>query len=313
MSQILRPRVGISACLAGERVRFNASSSRADWIEKRLAPLVELIPACPEMAMGLGTPREALRLVRGEAAGETRLVTSKSARDLTDLARVTAARMISALPPDLDAYILMGRSPTCGPANVKVYDGNKVPQPGGVGLFAAALAAARPELLTIEGGRLTELPQREHFVMRLFVQARAARLPRSVEALMLFHREHKFLLMAQGVKHLKLLGGLAARARRAAIDDDLAAYRHHLSLALAVVPKRPAISNALQHMYGFVKQHVSSGERDEILRRIEGYAKGLGTLQVPLALLRYQAVSCDESYLLQQAILNPYPELPTDE
>lgn len=280
--------------------------AKADWLRETLLPLVDVVPVCPELRMGLGVPREALRLQR-EGAGVA-LVTSRSGRDVTELALTTAESIVAELPEDLDAYVLMGRSPTCGPHHVKVYDRSGVPQPGGVGLFAQVLQQRRPDILVIEAGRLTDESQRGHFLIQLFVAARAARLPSSVAALMAFQRQHKFLLLGYGQIHLKRLGRIAAEATRATFASDRAKYLASLRDALASPPKRSAEVNALEHMYGFLKDLMTPQERVEMRRQITAYADGRASRLVPMTLINFAATVRDATYIREQAVFEPYPD-----
>ena len=64
-SRPVRPRIGMSSCLLGEQVRFNGGHSRSRFLTDELAAHADWVPCCPEMAIGLGTPRETLRLTTG--------------------------------------------------------------------------------------------------------------------------------------------------------------------------------------------------------------------------------------------------------
>ena len=57
-----RPRVGASSCLLGEEVRFNGGHKRYRFLTDELGPHVDWVPYCPEVSIGLGTPREPIRL-----------------------------------------------------------------------------------------------------------------------------------------------------------------------------------------------------------------------------------------------------------
>ena len=99
-----RPRVGVSSCLLGEEVRFNGGHKRYRFLTDDLGPYVEWVPYCPEVSMGLGTPREPIRLTAGG-----RLVNRSGTADHTDA--------MEALPlpdPDLDGYVFKAKSPSCG-------------------------------------------------------------------------------------------------------------------------------------------------------------------------------------------------------
>jgi uncharacterized protein YbbK (DUF523 family)/uncharacterized protein YbgA (DUF1722 family) len=305
----LRPKVGISSCLAGERVRFNASNVRADWIMDTLAEHVDLLPLCPEMAMGLSVPREAMRFTRGTNKDQPKLVTSFTGRDMTELAEKTADQLIAALPEDLDAYILMGRSPMCGLERIKVYDTNKIPQADGVGVFAARLVASRPDLVVCEAGRLTDPAQRERFVLRMFAHAAVKRVPAKLSALQDFHRRYKFLISGQGAHHLKTLGALVGSATRRTIHEVLETYRSSFFLAFAGEAKRSTMANSLAHIYGFLKNDMDDRQKLFVRNAIDSYKSGATPLLVPLSMLQYANQLADSDYVASQTIFAPYPEM----
>src|SRR5436309_2508857 len=91
-----RPRIGISACLLGEPVRYDAGHKRDAWIVEVLGPTVEWVPVCPEVEAGFGTPREAMRLVRTNEGGIA-LMTTGEARDVTERMRRYAHRRVEEL------------------------------------------------------------------------------------------------------------------------------------------------------------------------------------------------------------------------
>lgn len=150
------PRVGISACLLGQPVRYDGRDKRAASILAHLGPHVEWVEVCPEIEAGLGVPREPMRLE--QIAGARRLITIGTRRDLTEtLTRWAAARLEELARADLHGYILKARSPSCGLAGVEI-GGEPLPGPGaeeGRGLFAAALVARFPHLPVVEE---TDLP-----------------------------------------------------------------------------------------------------------------------------------------------------------
>ena len=56
-------RIGVSSCLLGEKVRYNSTHVRDVFLLETLGHHVEWVPVCPEVEIGMGTPREAVRLV----------------------------------------------------------------------------------------------------------------------------------------------------------------------------------------------------------------------------------------------------------
>src|SRR5690349_12262335 len=147
-------RVGVSACLLGQEVRWDGGHRRDRWITDVLGPEVEFVPFCPEMEIGLGAPRPTIRIEEG-AGGGARLVEPRSRGDLTARMERYAARRVRALGKErLAGCILKKDSPSCGPGGVKVHDeGGNVLRRDGRGLFAAALRARFPLLPVEDEGR----------------------------------------------------------------------------------------------------------------------------------------------------------------
>src|SRR4051812_3212473 len=167
-----RPRIGVSACLLGEPVRYDAGHKRDSFLVDVFGSHVEWVPVCPEVEAGFGTPRETMHLVRSGRA--IRLQTTKSARDVTDqLTDYSAKRVEELAGADLSGYVLKKDSPSCGMERVRVYgkEGSP-PERNGRGLFADALIAQMPNLPIEEEGRLSDARLRENFIERVFAYHR---------------------------------------------------------------------------------------------------------------------------------------------
>jgi uncharacterized protein YbbK (DUF523 family) len=174
--RVRKVRIGISACLLGEPVRWNGDHKREPWLVDTVGKLVEWVPVCPEMEIGLGTPRPPVHLekVAAKDGGGTRLVEIESRRDLTKKMDAYAARRVRELGArDLDGFILKSDSPSCGPERVKVWSGKRSTRTGR-GRFAEALLAALPDLPVEDEARLRDPGVREHFFERVFARRRLA-------------------------------------------------------------------------------------------------------------------------------------------
>lgn len=180
MASSPRVRLGVSACLLGERVRWDGGHNRDPFLTDVLGPQVEWVPVCPEVELGLGVPRPTLRLEGDRAA--PRLVQDAGGEDLTARMRAYAARRVEELERlDLDGYVLKRGSPSCGLFGVPVHRGSHAPSADGRGLFAAALAERVPALPVEEEGRLGDPVLRERFMARVLAMARRrAALPEEV-------------------------------------------------------------------------------------------------------------------------------------
>jgi uncharacterized protein YbbK (DUF523 family) len=127
-------RIGVSACLLGEKVRFDGGHKRDPYLVESFGRYVEWVPVCPEVELGLGTPRETLRLVHINS--EIRMIMPKTGANHTEAMRAYAARRVRELAKeDLSGYILKKGSPSCGMERVRVFDAHGVPAKSGQGLF----------------------------------------------------------------------------------------------------------------------------------------------------------------------------------
>lgn len=154
-----RPRVGVSACLLGDRVRWDGRHKRSGAVVELVGPEVEWVPVCPEVEVGMGVPREQVALTGG------RMIASNSGTDHTDAMNRFAEARIAGLGP-LDGYVLKSRSPSCGLVDVPG-------APDGSGLFAAALRRLRPGLPLVEETELEEDARRRAFLEAVRAHHRA--------------------------------------------------------------------------------------------------------------------------------------------
>jgi uncharacterized protein YbgA (DUF1722 family)/uncharacterized protein YbbK (DUF523 family) len=307
-----RVRVGVSACLLGERVRFDGQHNRDGFVVDELGKYVDWVPVCPEVEVGMGVPREAVRLLRQRASETIRMVGCKSGEDWTSrMERFAAARVKALADEDLAGFVFKARSPSCGMARVKVYDAGaprRTPEPVGTGLFAAALAARLPNLPVEEEGRLTDARLRESFIERLFAYARLRVLwggRWTLGALVRFHTAHKMALLAHSTDGYRALGRLVGegiRLPRAELRERYEAVFMR-TLARPTTPGRHA--NVLMHMLGHVSDRIDEGDRRELLEAIDRHRVGRLPLIVPLTLLAHHARRCNVAYLLEQTYLHP--------
>ena len=304
-------RVGISACLLGQEVRYDGGHKRDLFLTDEFGRFVEWVPVCPEVEAGFGTPREAMHLRR--ANDELRLVTVKTARDLTTSMQQFIRRRMSALDAEqLSGYVLKKNSPSCGLERVKVYDqnGGSLP-PTGIGLFANALTARYPLLPVEEEGRLSDPRLRENFVERVFAYRRLQSLfgeRWSVGALVQFHTAHKLILMAHSPDAYRGLGVLVAAPRQLSRAELRRRYSEEFMRALAAIATPRRHTNVLQHMAGYFKKLLDRESKAELQSTIDDYRRGLLPLIVPITLLRHHVRVHDVEYLKGQLYLQPHPK-----
>ena len=309
MSANDRIRIGVSSCLLGENVRYDGGHKRDRYITDILGPYVEWIPVCPELEVGMGVPRESVRLVGDPEA--PRMRGSRTAADWTDRMNRYARKRAGVLASqELDGYILKSKSPSCGLQRVKIYTEAGMPSASGPGLYARELLARHPTLPIEEDGRLNDPAIREQFIVRIFCRRRwrllrAARFRRGL--LVDFHARHKFLLMAHSEKHLRELGRLTAAARERKPSELLDAYETLFFEALKRPATRKRHVNVLQHIAGFFRDELDAAARRELSDVIAQYADGHVPLIVPITLLRHHLLMTGQAYLRDQVYLSPHP------
>ncbi len=308
MASFARPRVVISRCLGFDHCRYDGAIVPSEVVDA-LRPVVDFVPICPEMEIGLGVPRDPIRVVRDQ--GALRLIQPATGRDVT--ARITRFDgSWLAATGEVDGFILKSRSPSCGFKDVKIYG------PGakssvvdkGAGFFARAVAETRPDTPLEDEARLTNFVIRDHFLKRVFTLADFGRVRAAgrMGALVGFQARHKWLLMAYHQTELRALGRIAANPDRrpwVEVRDD---YEAHLRRALARTPRYTSNINVLMHGLGYFKRELSAGEKGLFLDNLEQYRLGRLPLGAPVAVMRSLATRFDNNYLLGQSFFDPYPQ-----
>lgn len=307
-----RLRLGISSCLLGRNVRYDGGHKRNSFLMEVLGRYVDWVSVCPEVDIGLGTPRPPIRLQRADGDG-VRLVMPDTEDDLTDRMRSYAREKVETLRGEgLAGYVLKSGSPSCGMERVKLFDHNGVPARDGVGMFAEVLRRDWPCLPVEEEGRLHDPRLRENFITRIFARDRWLDLEAAgltMHALTRFHARHKYLLMSRDPAGAKALGRLLGEAGASddAIEVTAAAYEHGFHETLERLPGRGRHTNVLQHLAGYVSDDIDDGDRAELSEAIHGYRAGLTPLIVPVTLLRHYVRRLGVEYLADQVYLQPHP------
>jgi uncharacterized protein YbgA (DUF1722 family)/uncharacterized protein YbbK (DUF523 family) len=309
MQDSSRLRIGISACLLGQEVRFDGGHKRDYFLTEVLGAFVEWVPVCPEVELGLGTPRETLRLVRSDTG--VRMITTRTGIDHTDAMNTWARRRLEELArEDLCGYVLKKDSPSCGMERVKVFGSADVPERQGRGLFAAALLERFPSLPVEEEGRLSDQRLRENFIERTFAYRRLKDLfdrRWSIGSLVRFHTAHKMSLLAHSTTAYQELGRLVARARELPKRELRERYERHFMGTLSRMATTKRHTNVLTHMSGHLKKLLVVDSRRELDETIDEYRRGLVPLVVPLTLIRHHVRQHGVEYLEGQVYLQPHP------
>ncbi|MGC9422813.1 MULTISPECIES: YbgA family protein [Vibrio] len=303
-------RVGISACVLGERVRFDAGHKVSHFVTQELSPFFDFVPVCPEVGMGLPVPRPTIRLVADEQ--RIALVETKDAsRDHTEaLLQYTHKKIDHLQSQALCGYIVCAKSPTCGMERVKVYRDHGA-EKNGVGLYTEQLMQRMPWLPVEEDGRLNDPVLRENFITRVFCLHdfyQSLGDNPTAGKVVDFHSRYKLTLMAHHPTSYQRLGRLVANVAQYQLADFIQEYRLELMQALTFRASRKNQTNVLMHIQGYFKRSLTSSQKAELAQVIDEYRRGLLPLLAPLTLIKHYLAMYPDAYLSQQRYLNPHPQ-----
>ena len=298
-------KLGISACLLGEKVRYDGQHKLDRFLAGTLSEYVEWVPVCPEVGCGLPVPREAMHLAGNPES--PRLVTIRSGIDHTKkMLDWTESKLEELEKEELCGFVFKSKSPSSGMTKVKVYNDSGMSSKTGIGLFARKFMDKFPLLPVEDEGRINDPILRENFIERIFVFARwrdFIKSGSSIKGLVDFHARHKLLIMAHNPKMTSELGRIVGSGRKEVFGEYIAKLMETLKLH-ATVKKNV---NVLQHIAGYFKKVLSDDEKKEVLECIEDYHRNLVPQIVPLTLLNHYVRKYDEKYLAAQFYLSPHP------
>ncbi len=303
-------RVGISSCLLGEKVRFDAGHKKDLYLTNILGKYVEWIPVCPEVEVGMGVPREAIRLVG--KPNNPNLVGTKSGKDWTDeMKKFSQMRNKQLAEMNLSGFIFKKDSPTCGMERVRVYSQSGSPSKEGIGVFAKSFIEYFPLIPVEEEGRLNDIKLRENFIERVFAYNRLLNLfskKFSRGEFVKFHTHGKFQLLSHSEKHYRELGNIVARAKSYSTSELKEKYSKIFMDALKIKTTTKKNANVLFHILGYLKNMLDKFEKEAIIKIINDYQNELVPLIVPLTLIRHYIEKHNIEYIKFQTYLNPHPK-----
>ncbi len=306
-----KPKIGVSACLLGDSVRYNRGHTQDKWLIRELGKFVDFYPFCPEVEMGLGVPREEIHLYYKEGDKEQLYLRSKFSRvELTDKAQETYERMNAKMDKEfLDGVVLMKKSPSCGIGNVKTVSED---EKGSVkllqGLYATNVEKRYPTLPKVDSGRFKNAMLREHFVKQVFAHWRFSLLENKISDLQDFHKRYKYILMEHDQDALRELGRICANHDKLPADEVFQIYKELFFKTMETLATVKNRTNTLYHIMGYVKNNLNSEEKKHIIDLIEEYKEGIHSYMVPLKLLLFFIEKYDIEYLQNHYYFTPYPK-----
>ncbi len=305
-----KPRIGISACLIGEHVRYDGGHAYDAVLTEPLSRYVDWVSVCPEAEAGLGTPREPMHL-HGQPASP-RLLTNETRFDHTQtLTQYTEQRLNAPEIQELCGYVFKSISPSCGIERVPLIDDNAHAAAVGMGIFARAFKTKYPLIPIVDERRLHNPTSRTHFLDQAYCYYRWRRLAHgqvSRGAIAEFHTRHKYLLMAYSPDHYQRLGQLVGNSGQQAPLELAYEYGKGLMDAVKHEPTIKKHTNVLYHMMEHCTPQMEHSDRLALQDLIMNYHRGIIPLREPLQRIRRHARTLHIDDLCDQAYLNPYPD-----
>ncbi|MGE0737983.1 YbgA family protein [Sulfurimonas sp.] len=301
--------IAVSACLLGEKVRFDGGHKHDRFVTDELGKYASFVPFCPE-AIAFGTPRPSIRLVNMEDGYN--IISNKNGTNLTkELQDKSYQELHKIAGKNLSGIIFKSKSPSCGMGSAKAYLENGFADSKADGMFVAICKEKFPLLPMEEEGRLQDDWLRENFIMQLFAYDAIEKLKESkpdMKAVVDFHTKNKFLLQAKDEKLYRVLGNIVGNHENLTVETLFANYEYNFKVAIAKKSSIKRNRNVIEHMSGFFKNELSSEEKEILHEQIEEYAKKIVPIIVPLSTIKLYAKKHKTAYLLGQTFLEPYPK-----
>ncbi|MEJ5306781.1 MAG: DUF523 and DUF1722 domain-containing protein [candidate division WOR-3 bacterium] len=304
MERFDRPKILVSRCLGFEPVRWNGIVIQDDFI-KKLARYVDFVTVCPEVEIGLGVPRDPIRIVKKDKSYF--LIQHNTEKDITDRMEKFSKHFLKN-QIDFDGVILKEKSPSCGIKNVKVYnkDGNVVEN--GSGFFAKNVLELYPDIPLESEGRLKNMYLKENFLTKIFLISGFRKLEKNMKELINFHSKNKYLFLAYNQRMLRDLGKIVANHENYLIDTVFLLYEQVLLSGLKINYRRTSFYNTFLHILGYFKDRIKKDEKDFILENLDEFKNEKLDLTTVLKLLQSYVIRFDIEYLKGQTIFKPFPK-----
>ncbi|MCC7573404.1 MAG: DUF523 and DUF1722 domain-containing protein [Candidatus Methanofastidiosum sp.] len=308
MKHFLKPRIVISKCIEHGSCRYNGQMISSEFVEK-LKSFVDFVPICPEFEIGLGVPRDPIRIVSFN--GDLKLLQLKTEKDVTkDMIEFSNSFLDKLL--DIDGFILKSKSPSCGIKDSKIHTvkGPQPKYPKGPGFFGKVVQEKHPNLAIEDEGRLLNSRIKQHFLTKIYSLRRFREVKKTMSKkdLVEYQSYNKLLFGAYSQKETKEIGRIVANMDKYPLEKIFQNYEAHLFTLFSKPPKCPPNINILLHGFGYISKNLNKKEKEFFLETIDKYRNGNVSLSVPTNILKSWVLRFDEKYLENQSFFEPYPD-----
>lgn len=306
MKEFTEPRVIVSRCLGFESCRYNGQIISSDEV-KEMRDHVDFITICPETDIGLGVPRDSVRLV--EDGEKKRLMQPNTGCDFTEEMNDFIDQFLSRTS-NVDGFILKSRSPTCGLKETRIYPevDSQAPVTKGAGLLGDRVLERFPEKATETAGRLRNYQIREHFLTKIFTFAdfREKKKLGSLNRLKQFHQHNRLLFKSYDQDSYQRMEKLLSKDADVSELYDL--YQRQLYELLDRPPDCGSKIEVMKEIFRGLKDRIEEDEIDLFKESLSDYKRGRASLNEPLSLLHSWLIRFDYEKQKNQSFFYPYPK-----
>jgi uncharacterized protein YbbK (DUF523 family)/uncharacterized protein YbgA (DUF1722 family) len=313
MKTFYKPTLFISACIEHLECRYDGTIIRDEHV-KRLKEVCNVITACPEIAIGLPTPRDALRLVMDKETKQVSFLTTLKGEDYTkEMTEFSKEYSHNLKNKDVDGFILKAKSPSCGISSVKMYYGlgkSHAVSGKNPGIFGGQILEDYTNVPIENERRLSNYNIREKFYTKLFTLSEFKQLKNdfSYKKLVQFHSDYKYLYMTYHQGILRTMGQIVANPKKLPHQTVLLEYENQLHLLFEKEPTKEKRINVLTHIYGYFKKDLSDHEKAYYFDAMDDYLNNKTPYSNLTSILYTYALRFNQTYLLSQTIFMPYPK-----
>lgn len=312
---MIKPIVFISKCITFEPVRYSGQMVSSEFVDK-LKPFIIPVTHCPEVEIGLGVPRDSIRIVVFEDKEKNfkqfKLIQPSTNIDLTFKMQEYSQNLLENIG-QIDGFILKAKSPSCGIRDVKLYNeknelialNRKNP-----GIFGGILLKKFPNKIVEDEQRLIDSFLNDNFLKSIYLSAnfRQISLNKKIQDLIKYHEKNKLLLMSYNQYNMRLLGKIVADAKKIGLEDSFKQYENLLGKTISRPYKKTELINCFEHAFGYFKDQLKSGEKKFFLDNLKDFSDSKVSQLAVITLLKSYIIRYEEKYLSNQTLFNPYPK-----
>lgn len=301
----IKPNVLISNCLELEFCRYN-SQMISDKFIQNFRKHINSIKICPEVAIGMGTPRKTVSIYFDKNNNKKELIQESTNINWTDKMNNFSSNFVKNLDY-LDGAILKSKSPSCGITDAKIRGKeNNILMKKGPGLFTEKLLGKYPNLIIESEKRLNNGLIRDNFLIKVYINFRFRTQTKNFNELLEFHKNNKYLFMALSQKLQKELGNILA-SHKNNFEEIKNLYRLKLSEISSLKISKGKFQNALDHLFGYLRYKMNQKEKEHYFKLLKLYRDNKIFLITIISSLEMYVLKYEIKYLENQSIFNPYP------